>query len=148
MAEHVMENVRLLDIGELLGRPDPVAGRKAPGREVSEEDGVRHEPGDRDDGPPGCPRQHAVHLGEIWDSSVRDAERLEAGIVFGNYAPLEEFGLTVEQGAPSRVILRGVAVGLLGNQEIGRNYASAARVKARDGVHGILPANRGSLLGL
>ncbi|MEI9992572.1 MAG: hypothetical protein WDM86_21390 [Rhizomicrobium sp.] len=53
MAEHVVEDVRLLDIVELVGAPDELAGGKAAVGEVVEEDLVGHQRRHGDDAPAG-----------------------------------------------------------------------------------------------
>jgi len=53
MPEHVVEDVRLLDIVEAVGGPDEIARRKAPVGEMLEEDVVGHQARHRDDLPAG-----------------------------------------------------------------------------------------------
>ncbi len=53
MAEYIVEDVRLFEIIHLLLRADESSGRKAPVRQVTEEDLVGNKFGDRNDAPAG-----------------------------------------------------------------------------------------------
>jgi hypothetical protein len=77
MAEDVMEDIRLLQIVELIGRADEGAGRKTPIRQMLEEHRVGHEARNGDHAPAGESQQPVRHALEVRDAGPAQVERLE-----------------------------------------------------------------------
>ena len=67
VAEHVVEDVRLLEVVELVRLADEVAGREAPVREVLEEHVVGHQARHGDDLPAGALHQDVGEAAEVRD---------------------------------------------------------------------------------
>ena len=76
MAEHVMEDVRLLEIVEFELGPDKSAGRKSPIGEVLEEGVVRNEAGNRHHAPARHRRKSVAKLREVGNARLRQLEPL------------------------------------------------------------------------
>jgi hypothetical protein len=68
MAEDVVEDVGLLQVVELVGPADELAGREAPVRQVVEEDLVGHQAGHGHHLPAGGLHQHLAEGLEIGDA--------------------------------------------------------------------------------
>ena len=111
MAEEIMENVRLDEIVEFVGAPDPPGHREPPMGEMVEEDIVRDEPRHGDQLPSGRARQHGVRVFQARDPLFR-AKAFEPGDVFGRGIVPQKRGLTPVQEPPARMLLFGV--GLIG----------------------------------
>jgi hypothetical protein len=75
MAEDVVEDVGLLQVVELVGPADELAGREAPVRQVVEEDLVGHQAGHGHHLPAGGLHQHLAEGLEIGDAVGRWAGR-------------------------------------------------------------------------
>ena len=106
MAEDVVEDVRLLDVVELVGLADELAGREAPVREMLEEDRVRHEAGHADHAPAGEHLQLLVQAIDVGDRVLAERERVEPVEKFVRGAPRQEFRLPPIERLPDGV-LRG-----------------------------------------
>ena len=76
MAEHVVEDVRLLEIVEFVLGPDKSAGRKPPIGEVLEEHVVRDEAGNRHHAPARDRRKPVAQLREVGNARLRQLEAL------------------------------------------------------------------------
>ncbi len=77
MAEHIVEDVRLFQVVELVGAADEMAGREAPVGEVVEEHLVGHQARHGHDAPAGQRRELFVDLREIGDALAVQVQRVE-----------------------------------------------------------------------
>jgi hypothetical protein len=115
MAEHVVEDVGFLEIIELPGRADEVAGRKAPLAQMAEEDLVGDEAGDGDHRPAGPRRQSFVDLGQPRNAGMVEPEQLEAGLEGAHRPSGQLLLLAREQQVPDPMVLGGEQLPSLGN---------------------------------
>ncbi len=118
MAEHVVEDVRLLDIVELVGAADELAGGKAAVGEMVEEDLVGHQRRHRDHAPARQPVQIVRQPLEIRDVIAHQAEPLQPVQIFVAGAPRQHLGLPLIQRLPDRVLGGAIALPMLVNREI------------------------------
>ena len=105
MAEHVVEDVRLLEIVELRALADEVAGREAAVAEMLEEDVVGDEPRHRHHRPAGAAEQPLVQLAELGHARMTQAQDLEALLEGVDRAAGERLLLAREQQVPDRMLL-------------------------------------------
>ncbi len=70
VAEHIVEDVRLFQVIQLVGAADEAAGREAPVGQVIEEHLVGHQARHRDHAPAGERREPLVHLAEVGDAGA------------------------------------------------------------------------------
>jgi hypothetical protein len=120
MAEHVVENVRLLKIIELIRPTDEIARDEAAIGEMVEKDLVRHQPRYRDHAPAG---QRAEPLGQFLEirnarpGQPQDIEPAQIGLA----RPAAKLcGLTGEQSIPGAMILRAIMRPVLRDGPVGR----------------------------
>ncbi|MEJ1970504.1 MAG: hypothetical protein WDN03_18030 [Rhizomicrobium sp.] len=118
MAEHVVEDIGLLQIVELAGAADELAGREAPVGEMVEEDLVRHQRRHRDDAPAGLPVQRLRQPLEVRNAVGGKLQLVQAGEEFVAGAAAQHLGLALEQRAPHGVLRRAVALPMLGDGEV------------------------------
>ncbi len=78
MAEHVVKDVGLFEVVELVCAADELSGREAPMREVLEEHLVGDQARHGDDLPAGVSHQHFAQLFEMRDAIGRYRQRLHA----------------------------------------------------------------------
>ena len=118
MAADVVEDVGLLQVIELVAAPNEAGRRKAAAREMGEEHIVRHEPGHRDDPPPGRGVENIAQAAEIGNPVGGDAEPAEPVEILAAGASDEQPLLPLEQQPPDRVLLLAVLVPVLLDRKI------------------------------
>jgi len=133
VAEHVVKDVRLLDVLDLLRLADPEAGGKAAVGEQLEEHEVRHEARHRHDLPARRGAKPLVHDPKLGDAGLADAEGLEPVEEGGEDAALKQGALASGQRAPGGVIGVGVVGELLVDEKVARVVAGGGGGR---GVHG------------
>ncbi len=133
MAEHVVKDVRLLDVLDLLRLADPEAGGKAAVGEQLEEHEVRHEARHRHDLPARRGAKPLVHDPEVGDAGLADPEGVEPMEEGGEDAALKQGALPVGQRAPGGVIGVGVVGEPLVDEKVARVVAGGGGGR---GVHG------------
>ena len=106
MAEHVVENVRLLEIIEARGRADEVAGREAAAAQMAEEDVVGNEAGHGHHSPAGSCEQPFVDLVEARDAWMRQAKHIEPAFEVADRPACKPGLLASEEQVPDPVIVR------------------------------------------
>ena len=119
MAEHVVEDVRLLEIVELRALADEVAGREAAVAEMLEEDVVGDEPRHRHHRPAGAAEQPLVQLAELGHAGMAEAQDLEALLERVHGAAGERLLLAREQQVPDRMLLGAERLPILGHGPVG-----------------------------
>ena len=144
VAEDIVEDVRLLQVVELVGLADELAGRKAPVGQMVEEHLVGHQTRHRDDAPAGALLQIVAQAAEIGDVLGIDGEVAHAlnELVAGSAG--QQFALTLVQGFPDAVLFRRVAVPALVDGPVGTDRASRfTGSRAMSGrFHRLLPKDR------
>jgi len=133
MAEHVVEDVGLLQIIELVGFADELAGDEAAIGEMLEEDIVGDEARHRDHRPAGGPAQFLVEFVEIGNSGAGEMEHVEPIEEFLRGAAGQHRRLAREEGVPHRMLLRRVAIPILRDRPI---LGGVRRTGERVGGHG------------
>ena len=128
MAEHVVEDVGLLDIVEAVGGADEIAGREAALREMLEEDVVGDEAGDRDDRPAGAREQPLVELVEIGDAGLRQVQHVEAAEEIGDRPALQQLLLAREERVPDAMLPGREPLPMLGDGPVGRGAGGRRRL--------------------
>jgi hypothetical protein len=110
VAEQVVEEVRLLDVVELVRAPDPPGHREAAVGEVREEVQLGQQALDADQLPAGGFAEHAVEVVEARDAVGREAHlRLRAQEGLAGAAD-QQLALAGVEALPDVVVGRGVAV--------------------------------------
>ena len=130
MTEQVMEQVRLLDVLDLVGTPDPPGHREAPVGQVVEEIQFRQQPLDTHQRPAGGLAQDFVEFTETGDAVAAHAHRVLRGQEGLAGAAGQQRPLARVQLAPDPVVGGVVVVpGLVDNT------GSVDRDPAAVGVH-------------
>jgi hypothetical protein len=104
MAEHVVEDVRLLQIVDLFRLPNKPPGDEGAVRQVAEEDIVWHEARHGDDPPSGKGLQPLGELVEVGDAALGQPQDIEPVQERRGGAAFEQLGLAGEQSVPYRVL--------------------------------------------
>ena len=105
MAEHVVEDVGLLQIVELVGPADEIAGDEAAVGEMIEEHLVGHQPRHRHHLPAGGLHQPLGQFLEIGDAGLRQPQHVEPGKKLGRRPARQQLRLAREQRVPRRMLL-------------------------------------------
>ena len=119
MAEDIVEDVGLLQVVELLGPADELAGGKAPVGQMVEEDVVRHQPRHGHHAPAGQPLQLRIDPLEVGDAAAMQIERVEPAQERVAGPARQSFALALVQGRPDAVLVGGVAVPALIDGPVG-----------------------------
>ncbi len=109
MAEDVVEDVRLLEIVELLGPADEATGGEAPVGQVIKEHLIGHETRHRHNGPAGEGVELAVHLAEVGNAfavQVQRPQAVEEGLAG---AAGEQGGLSLVERDPDLMLFGRIA---------------------------------------
>jgi hypothetical protein len=136
MAEHVVEDVRFLQIIELVGPADEIARDEAAIGHMIEEHLVGHQPGHRDDLPAGQLHQPFGQLLEIGNAGLRQLEHVEPAQIGLRRAAGEQLRLALEQRVPHRMLLGGVMRPVLRDRPVGRRAFGRAIENMRFFSHG------------
>ncbi len=119
MAEHVVEDIRLLEIVELVRLADEVAGREAAIGKMFEENIVRNEARNGDDAPAGAFTKLPVELAEIRNPGSRQLQDLERLVERLHRASAKQSLLAREQRVPYPMVFVGQLVPMLRDRPIG-----------------------------
>src|SRR4051794_18200978 len=106
MAEHVVENVRLLQIIELRAFADEVARRELAPAEMLEEYVLGHQAGHRDHGPAGARAEPGVEVAEFGDAWAVDAKHVQPLLEGPDVAAGQRLLLALEEDIPDLMLLR------------------------------------------
>src|SRR5436305_12880061 len=123
MAVDIVEDIRLLQIVELIAAADETSRWEAAARQEVEEYRIRHEPRHRDDAPPGRAVEDAAQFAEIGDALGGDFEAVQPVEVRGAGAADQQSLLPLEQQPPDRVLLSAVIGPVLLDDKLGGRIA-------------------------
>ena len=118
MAANIVENVRLLQIVELVAATDEAGRGKSPPGEIGEEHRIGDEARHRHDPPPGGACEHIAQPAEIRDAAGGDAKRAEPLEIFLAGPPDQQLLLALEQQPPDRVLFLAVTAPVLRDRKI------------------------------
>ena len=113
MPEDIMENVRLLEVVELIGPPDEVSRREASIGEMLEEHFVRNQSRNGNDLPPCVLHQHLTQAAEVGNRVGSDRQGTHALHELVASAAGQQLRLALEQCLPHGMLLGGVFVPVL-----------------------------------
>ena len=145
MAEHVVEDVGLLQVVELVRLADEAARREAPVGQVVEEDVVGHETRNGHHRPAGQRPQPLIGPLEIGHAFAAEVQRLQS-VQEGLAGPSRQHAeLAIVKGQPGAVLFRGIALPPLRNGPVrrrpgGGTAAKAVRAHVRCSLSAMLPA--------
>ena len=144
MSEDVVEDIRFLDVIELVGSADELPGGEAPVGEMLEEDFVGDKSRHSDDSPAGALLQVVAQAAKIGDVCGVDGEVAHPldELVAGSAG--QKLALLLEQGLPDAVLFRRVAVPALvdGPIRADRTARFAGRSAMSGRLHRLLPISR------
>ncbi len=118
MAEHVVEDVRLLQIIEARGGADEIAGGELAAGEMGEEYLVGQEARNRHDRPPRTGEQPLVQFVEIRNPRARQEQRVEPPLERGDGPAGELAALAGVEDVPDSVLLGPEALPALRNRPV------------------------------
>ncbi len=108
MAVDVVEDVRLLQVVELVAMPDETGRGEAPAGEKRKKHVVGNQPRHRDDAPPGHPVEDVAEAAEIGNPACGNPKALQPIEIFPTGAARQQALLALEQQAPDRVLVLAV----------------------------------------
>ena len=136
MSEHVVEDIRLLQIIQLVGLADEAAGHETPVGEMLEEHRIRHKAGHRHHLPAGQLVQAFGQFVEIGNSAARQAQTLQPFQERRARPALQHRGLAREKLIPHLMFARGVVRPFLRNDPVA---ARAGRRMGKFARHALTP---------
>src|SRR5207248_9271707 len=113
MTADVVEDVRLLQIIELVAATDEAGRRKSPRREEREKYIVRHEPPHRDNVPSGRAIQDVAEQAEIGNAVGRHTQALQTVEILTASPAFQKLLLALEQETPNGVLVLAISVPVL-----------------------------------
>ena len=140
MAADVVEDVRLLQVIELVAPPDEAGRRKAAAREMGEEHIVGNQAGHRDDPPAGRAVEDVAQSAEIRDPVRRNPEPAEPVEILAAGAADQQPLLALEQQPPDRVLFLAVILPILLDR---KSELKSCRTSAIDLLRTSRPPTRG-----
>ena len=119
MAKHVVEDIRHLQVIQLLRPADELPGREAPVRQVLKKHLVGHQPRHRHHLPAGVLRQHVAQALEVGNLVGADGQGLHAGDEGVACPAGQQPALALKQGLPHRVVGGAVVLPALVDGPVG-----------------------------
>ena len=119
MAENIVENVRFLQIVQLMGAADKLAGGKAAIGHVVEEDVVGHHARHGNNPPAGALFQGVRQTLEVGNAACRNRQVLQAVHIVLRRPPGDQLHLAFEQRLPRAVFLGRIGVPVLVDRPVG-----------------------------
>ena len=120
MAEHIVKDIRLLQIIELVRAANEIAGHETPIGQMIEEHIVRYQPRHRHDLPARRRHQPFVEFGEVRNTWLGQLQHVQPLQELLRSAPRQHGALAREQLVPGGMLLRGISVPTLRDGPIGR----------------------------
>ena len=118
MAEHVVKDVGLFDVVELVGAADELARGKTPVGQMIEEDRIRHQRRHRHDAPARRFLERIREPLEVWNPVGCEFELAHAVQEFFAGAAGQDLRLMLEQCTPDAVFLDAVTLPVLVDREV------------------------------
>ncbi|MNE29762.1 hypothetical protein D3C80_1232530 [compost metagenome] len=119
MAEDVVEDVRFLQVVQLIRLPDELTRDEAAVGQVVEEDVLGHQSGHADHGPAGQGLQLGVHHLEVGDAAGVQVQRVQPAHIGVAGPARQDLHLPGIEGVPGLVLDLGIGVPVLGDGPVG-----------------------------
>jgi hypothetical protein len=143
VAEHVVKDIRLLQIIELRALADEIAGGEAALAEMVEEDVLGDEARNGDHDPAGARAEPRVEVAKFGDARPIDPQHVQPFLEGADVAAGKRLLLPLEEDVPDRMLLSGQRLPILGDGPVGRG---AGRRMRRVAGGAVALGNRGGFV--